>query len=610
MGTIDEIKQRLDIVDIASGYIRLEKAGRNFKALCPFHEEKTPSFFVFPERQSWRCFGCGAGGDLLSFVMKKEGVDFGEALKMLAERAGVSLARRKEPVEDKLTDRLYQMNEAAAQYYHDLLLKEPMAEQARDYVGKRGLDQKAIDDFQLGFSLGEGLKKRLLEKDFRENELLVAGLIGERDGRAYDYFRHRLMFPIRDIKGKVVGFGARALDESLPKYLNSPQTPIFDKSSILYGIDRAKGAIRERGLAVIVEGYTDVIAAHQHGEANVVASMGTALTEKQIRVLKGLTRRLAFALDPDVAGNAATLRGIEVARRSLDRENLAMPTVLGTTSRLRAEISIIPLPPGRDPDVVIQEDPQGWQQLVDQALPLMDHLMGVMASNLDLTRPEGRSLASEQLLPLIAELENDVEREFYLGKLANLVGISERKLVEMAARLHRTRSEKVGKTTPKDIVPARSTGDPVEEHCLTLLLQYPEFRDRSEGLLPEHFERSENREVFVSWRDVSNADELRQMVGIDLEEHLELLLGKTLPPADEVVWGKALADCIGRLEERRLRLQDDFIASEDVSGIKDGEELDSARLATLQQRTVEVNAELVKKMQERTGPSFPTREDQ
>jgi DNA primase len=240
----------------------------------------------------------------------------------------------------------------------------------------------------------------------------------------------------------------------------------------------------------------------------------------------------------------------------------------------------------------------------------MDHLIGVMASNLDLTRPEGKSLASEQLLPLIAELENDVEREFYLGKLANLVGISERKLVEMAARLHRTRSEKVGKTTPKDIVPAHSTGDPVEEHCLTLLLQYPELRDRAEGLLPEHFERSENREVFVSWRDVSNADELHQMVGIDLEEHLELLLGKTLPPADEVVWEKALADCIGRLEERRLRLQDDFIASEDVSGIKDGEELDSARLATLQQRTVEVNAELVKKMQERTRPSFPTREDQ
>lgn len=610
MGAIDEIKQRLDIVDIASGYIRLEKAGRNFKALCPFHEEKTPSFFVFPERQSWRCFGCGAGGDLLSFVMKKEGVDFGEALKMLAERAGVSLARRKETSEDKLTDRLYRINEAAAQYYHDLLLKEPMAEQARDYVGKRGLDQKAIDDFQLGFSLGEGLKKHLLGKDFRESELLAAGLLGERDGRAYDYFRHRLMFPIRDIKGKVVGFGARALDESLPKYLNSPQTPIFDKSSILYGIDRAKGAIRERGLVVIVEGYTDVIAAHQHGEANVVASMGTALTEKQIRVLKGLTRRLAFALDPDVAGNAATLRGIEVARRSLDRENLAMPTVLGTTSRLRAEISIIPLPPGRDPDVVIQEDPQEWQRLVDQALPLMDHLIGVMASNLDLTRPEGRSLASEQLLPLIAELENDVEREFYLGKLANLVGISERKLVEMAARLHRTRSEKVGITTPKDIVPAHSTGDPVEEHCLTLLLQYPELRDRAEGLLPEHFERSENREVFMSWRDVSNADELRQMVGIDLEEHLELLLGKTLPPADEVVWEKALADCIGRLEERRLRLQDDFIASEDVSGIKDGEELDSARLATLQQRTVEVNAELVKKMQERTRPSFLTREDQ
>ncbi len=332
MSTIDDIKQRLDIVDVISSYLKLEKAGRNFKALCPFHQEKTPSFFIFPERQSWRCFGCGAGGDLFSFVMKKEGTDFGETLKMLADKAGVSLERKKETIESKLTDRLYQINEAAAQYYHNLLLQAPAAEHAREYViNKRGLTSKTIDDFQLGFSPGEGLKKHLLELGYSEKELLTARLLGEKEGRIYDLFRHRLMFPIRDIKGRVVGFGARALDDSMPKYLNSPQTAIFDKSSILYSIDRAKGAIREKQLAVIVEGYMDVVTAHQHGFTNVVASMGTALTDKQIKVLKGLTKSLAFALDPDVAGDAATLRAIEVALSSLDRESLEMPTWLGTT---------------------------------------------------------------------------------------------------------------------------------------------------------------------------------------------------------------------------------------------------------------------------------------
>jgi len=608
MSTIDEIKQRLDIVDIAGGYLRLEKAGRNFKALCPFHEEKTPSFFVFPERQSWRCFGCGSGGDLVSFVMKKEGIDFSEALKMLAERAGVSLARRKEAAEDKAADRLYRINEAAAQYYHDLLLKEPIAEPARDYVKGRGLDQKAVADFQLGFSPGEGLKKHLTELGYAEKELLALGLLGEKEGRTYDYFRHRLMFPIRDIKGRVVGFGARALDDSLPKYLNSPQTEIFDKSSVLYGIDRAKSAIRERKLAVIVEGYTDVITAHQHGAASVVASMGTALTEKQIKILRGLTRSLAFALDPDVAGDAATLRGIEIARRSLDREGLEIPTLLGTTSKLRAEISIIPLPQGKDPDAVIREDPQEWQRLVDQALPLVDHLIAVVASKVDLTRPEGKSLASEQLLPLIAELEDDVEREFYLGKLAGLLGVNERTLVAMSARLHRTRRERVKGGESEPIAPAPS-GDPLEEYCLALLLQHPELRNKSQNLLPEHFERSENREIFTAWRDASNADELSQVIIIDLQGHLKALSEKALPPADDVVWETALADCIRRLEERRLRLQEEFITSEDVPKVSTGD-LDSESLAIAQQRIVEVDTDMVETMKEKTGPRFLDREGQ
>ena len=608
MSTIDDIKQRLDIVDVISSYLKLEKAGRNFKALCPFHQEKTPSFFIFPDRQSWRCFGCGAGGDLFSFVMKKEGTAFGETLKTLADKAGVSLERKKEAIEGKSTGRLYQINEAAAQYFHDLLFHAPAAGGARDYVMKqRGLNSRTIDDFQIGFSPGEGLKIHLLERGYSEKELLSLRLLGEKDGRTYDFFRHRLMFPIRDIKGRVVGFGARALDDSMPKYLNSPQTAIFDKSSILYAIDRAKGAIKEKGLAVIVEGYMDVITAHQYGFTNVVASMGTSLTEKQIKVLKGLTRSFAFALDPDVAGDAATLRAIEVARRSLEREDLEMPTWLGTTSKLRAEMKIIPLPRGKDPDKVIREDPQAWQQLVDNALPLMDHLLTVAASKADLTKPGEKSRASEQLLPLIAELEDDVQREFYLGKLASLLGVSDKTLVGMAARLHRTRSEKALKTETKPIAPAYS-GDKLEEYCLCLLLQHPELRDKAKELEPEYFERSENREIFIAWRNTLDFDGLLDIIdNIDLQEHTKALCVRSLPPAEGKDWEKALADCIHRLEERRLinlKIQEESLLSDAES------EGRSDDIAVLQQRGVEINLKLKETFENTVQTTSSHKEDQ
>ena len=608
MSTIDEVKQRLDIVDVASGYLKLDKAGRNFKALCPFHEEKTPSFFVFPERQSWRCFGCGQGGDLVSFVMKKEGLDFSEALKMLADRAGVQLTKSKSTFEDKLSNRLFQINEAAARYYHDVLLQDPVAEPARNYVNRRGLDQRTVDDFLLGFSKHDGLKKYLVDNSFQEKELLQIGLIGEKDGRTYDYFRNRLMFPIKDVKGRVVGFGARALDESLPKYLNSPQTVLFDKGSILYGIDRARSAIPEKGIAVIVEGYMDVIAAHQHGEANVVASMGTALTDKQIRILRRLTRSLVFALDPDAAGGAATMRGIDVARHSLNREGLEIPTLLGATSQLKADIRIIPLPQGKDPDALIRENPEEWQRVVDRALPLMDYLIEVVTSNIDLTKPEGKNQASEQLLPLIAELDNETQREFYLGKLAKVLEVSDRTLVRQASNLVRTKTERLRKEQVKPSLSIR-LGDAVEEYCLALLLQHPELRNMTDRLIPEYFERSENREIFTAWRDASGADELLQNAGIDLEEHHHTLLSKALPPADDLVWEKALAEVITRLEERWFRLQSDFLTAE-VEPVA-GNDMYSAKAArsVLEKKATEVDAELVRRMRERTEPSLFSREE-
>ena len=607
MSAIDDIKQRLDIVDITGSYLKLEKAGRNFKALCPFHQEKTPSFFVFPDKQSWRCFGCSAGGDVFAFVMKKEGIDFGETLKLLADKAGVSLERKKEIAESKLTDRLYQINEAAAQYYHGLLIEAPEAGAARDYaMKKRGLNRNTVDEFKLGFSTGEGLKKYLAERGYNEKELLTLRLIGEKEGRTYDFFRHRLMFPIWDIRGRVVGFGGRALDDSQPKYLNSPQTPIFDKSSILYGIDRAKGAIRDKKLAVIVEGYMDVITAHQYGYTNVVGSMGTALTEKQINVVKKLTRSLAFALDPDTAGDAATLRAIEVARRSLDRDDLEMPTWLGTTSKLKADLKIIPLPQGKDPDVLIKEEPELWPQLVEHALPLMDHILAVTASRLDLSKPEEKSRASEQLLPLIAELDDDVQREYYLGKLAGLLGISEKTLVGIAARLHRSRRDKISKTETKAATPSYF-GDRLEEYTLTLLLQHPELRDKAKELSPEHFERTENREIFTTWSMSRDIEKLLDKLDIDLREHLSYLQKRALPPATDKDQERALAECILRLEERRLlnlKIQEESLLSDaEFEGRKED-------IAALQQRGVEINLKLKETFENAMQMTSSYREDQ
>jgi len=370
MSTIDEIKERLDIVDVVSAYVTLQKSGRNFKALCPFHTEKTPSFFVFPERQTWHCFGsCGTGGDIFSFMIKKEGLDFGEALKLLADRAGVKLAsKQKGQARDDEWERLYSVNEAAAQYYHSLLLDDKQAEFARKYLGQRGISSETIESFELGYSPNswDALYQHVTSKGYKSADLVNAGLgASKENGTVHDQFRNRLMIPIKNEAGKVAGFGARTLDGSNPKYLNSPQTAIFDKGGLLYGLDRAKEAIREQNLAIIVEGYMDVLTAHQHGFTNVVAPMGTSLTDRQMNVLKKLTRNISLALDADAAGEQATLRGLAVARQTFsERRDYRERGWLEGDSRLQGNLKIILIPQGKDPDDVIRENPDEWTRLV------------------------------------------------------------------------------------------------------------------------------------------------------------------------------------------------------------------------------------------------------
>ncbi|TEU16251.1 MAG: DNA primase, partial [Dehalococcoidia bacterium] len=398
MSVITEVKQRLDIVELVSEYVTLQKAGRNFKGLCPFHSEKHASFFVFPEQQSWHCFGaCGTGGDIFSFIMKKEGVDFGQALRLLAQRGGITLGplEASSKVEDEKKEKLFQINEAATEYYHHLLSSTKAGGAARSYLARRKVTPEVIKEFRLGFSpdAWETLKNYLLGKGYTEKELAEVGLIIEKEeGGSYDRFRNRLMFPICDIQGRVTGFGARVLDDSLPKYINSPQAPIFDKSSILYGVDKAKSTVRKKNLVIIVEGYMDVLTAHQHGWQNVVGSMGTSLTEKQVGGIKRLTSNITLALDADLAGEEATLRGRAILAYS------------------NAEANVILLPPGKDPDEVISEDPALWEKLVGQAMPILDFAFQSVISKVDINKAKDKSLAVQKLLPSINEIKDPVQQ--------------------------------------------------------------------------------------------------------------------------------------------------------------------------------------------------------
>jgi DNA primase len=541
MSVIDEIKQKLDIAEVVGQYAALKKAGRNLTALCPFHSEKHPSFFVYPEQQSWHCFGaCNTGGDVFAFIMKKEGLDFGEALRVLAKRAGVTLPsyggaegkkEEKEPY--------FSANEAAMLYYHNLLLNNPAAAGAKKYVEKRGFSAKTIADFQIGFSLDsrEALKSYLLERDYTEKTLVTAGLLyQDEQGKVFDRFRGKLMIPIRDIKGRVTGFGARVLDNSDPKYKNSPQSPTFDKSGTLYGIDRAATEIRKQDAAIIMEGYMDVIMAHQCGVTNAVACMGTAITETQVNILKKLTKNLVLSLDADAAGEEAMLRTV------------------GYENILNAEMRVIVLPAGKDPDEVMREDMAKWQGFVKNAVPLVDFLFEKTTATLDLTTARDKSAAVDRLLPVIAAINDPIRQAHYLQKLAALVNVD---MNTIKASLSRIKPSPVRRPSPAPRPMTGGTLRPLasssrEEYCLALLLQYPELREYQQDIHPEYFKYSENREILNAMEKLEDITELKERLDPALHEHLDVIINKSLPGARNNIDVRFI-DCVLELRKTYLK---------------------------------------------------------
>jgi DNA primase len=547
MSVVDEIKERIDAVDLISEYVQLKRTGRNYKGLCPFHAENTPSFVVFPDSGTWHCFGaCAEGGDIFTFVMKREGWDFRTALEELARRGGVELKPRgeQEEVQDQERAKLREVLAAAATYYHNLLLKAPQAQAARDYVTRRGFSERTVEMFQLGYALDEwhALEDYLTGKGFTQPDLAAAGLLVERDDdRVYDRFRGRLVIPINDVRGRVIGFGARTLDpDGVPKYLNSPQTPVFDKGNTLYGLDRAGKAIRAADRVVVVEGYMDVMQAHQAGFSDVVAQLGTALTEGNLRRLTRYTRRIILALDPDTAGQAATMRGLDVAREALE---LAWEPVFDARGlihlegRLSADIRVLTLPLGQDPDDLIRQDTARWAVLVNEALPLVEHYMQTLMKGRDLADPKVKAELTEDLVPVIRQVSNPVERAHYAQRLARILRVDERALLDMVLSAPRRRQPRQA-TSGAEAVEIQRRGADLETYCLRGLLQMAQLLHEANTVLTQiglepisanDFDGPENREIFRAWRELVNGgmtpsfEQLTKAVPSQLHAHLVVL---------------------------------------------------------------------------------------
>ena len=531
MSSIDEIKARIDIVDLVSETVQLRRSGKNYTGFCPFHSNtRTPAFVVFPETGTWRCFGqCNEGGDIFGYLMKKEGWDFPEALNYLADKAGVQL-KPPTPQEEAVAeehDNLRDLLEEALTFYRHQLINTPPGQSAHAYLHQRGLSDETVETFGLGYApkSWEAAMGHFRTKGYSEQDLLDTGLVSERDsGGVYDRFRHRLMIPIRDERGRMAGFGARILNpDDLPKFLNSPQTAIFDKGRVLYGLDRARKPIRAQDQAVIVEGYLDVIALHQAGYANAVSPMGTALTDHQLNLLKRFSRRLILALDSDAAGDKATLRGLQIARQTLDRESDLVFDARGLLrheARLRADIRVTTLPEGMDPDDVVNRDPQEWERIIKDAKPIVAHVMDTLAASLDIDDPKAKDEIAAQVLPLIKDIPSAIERDTYRQRLARLLRVDERALLSEPRsrtpgrrRYSSRKATEIQKVEPS--VTPMSSSYALEAHALGVLLRLPDLlykvdrKLQEEGLsrlTPDDFQHADHQTILRTLQDSINQD--------------------------------------------------------------------------------------------------------
>ena len=575
MADIDQIKSKLDIVEIVSEKVTLRKSGRTYKANCPFHNEKTPSFIVDPQRQTWRCFGaCTTGGDIFAFVMKSDNSEFSDALRILAERAGVELSLGQP---NSHSNDFYSINKLAEEFFQELLLKDE-GKLALNYLDERKVNQKSREKFSLGYSskTSDSLKHHLAFHDVELDLAVDCGLLRKTDqGSIYDFFRGRLMYPIHDRRGRTVGFGARTLDESGPKYINTPATQVFDKRSTLYGLHIAHDSIREREEVVIVEGYMDVIAAHEHGFPNVIASMGTALTSEQDAQLRTSASSYVLALDHDQAGMEATIRSLETAWKLFDRnqrnrrsDQLFAPNPFN--------IRVLALPSGKDPDEFIRTSPENWENVVQKALPVLDFLVPIVVENFDLNVPKGKAKVIESLYPLLIGLD-PFDKDRYLRLIADAIQSDEKLVEQMLTSLTRQKGasfrnkqyapnhQMYGDVNFESDEPDRDEYTFAESQTLFLIFSKPQLREIGLTINRECFRRPDDRELFLKWSkyDSKNMNSFVDNLDHYLKDRYHVVMSKAFQSSVDIDSETDLKSCIVRIERRRLfEYRDGLISSQ------------------------------------------------
>lgn len=530
---IEQIKQRIDIAELVREFFPLQLAGANYKARCPFHQEKSASFMVSTSKQIWHCFGCNEGGDIFSFMMKMEGLDFPESLRLLAERAGVKLERQ-DPRIASQKNKLLDILDLTSRYFHQALLKSPKSASARKYLERRGIGSDLIDEFRIGYALPDGdhLYQFLISKKCTPQEIIQCGLAIQREQGygCYDRFRDRIMIPIRSVHGDVVGFGGRILSaqEQAAKYINSPQTQLYDKSAVLFGLDMAKHEIRKNDAAILVEGYMDHLAVYRSGTKHVVASSGTALTTEQLKLLKRFTHNLSFSFDMDVAGGQATRRGIELAlKEGMNVRIIQLP---------RDEAG---KPIYKDPDECIARDPEMWKQAVAKQLPFVEYLIRQTVTSETLRDGFAKKKAARELLDIIRLLPDRIEQDHWIGVLAQELSVSHAILWEELGKI-KVKSE-ISQPVSKQDMPIS-----LSRRLACILASHPRFiADVGEIVSEDMFDENEKAfireldQAYIRWLEDHDSpegfqDQWREGEHEDVTGMLSLLCDKEYGAVEEM----------------------------------------------------------------------------
>jgi DNA primase len=511
MDAVEDVKQRLAIEDVIGEYVQLKRAGRNFKGLSPFSSEKTPSFMVSPEKQIWHDFSSGKGGNMFSFIMEVEGLDFKGALEHLARKAGIDLAQYqtgRTASTGKLKERLHEVLEAAARFYQVQFSRNAVT---LEYVlKKRGYTKETALQFRLGYAPNNGtaLLDYMRKKGFTEKELTQAGLTARRYNGTGDMFRGRLMIPLQDAVGQVIGFTARILEDipDAPKYINTPQTLLYDKSRHIYGLHLAKEAIRKKGFAVLVEGNLDVIASHQAGVNQVVATAGTAMTEPHLKTLKRFTGDIRLAFDADRAGQAAAERAIPIA------------------SKVGVDLSIVSIPAGKDPDDLIKQDVKSWEHAITKHQNALDWLIERYQEQLDLETSTGKRQFSDVTLAVVRQLPDAVEQEHFIGKIAKIIGVSKEALQSKLRADTGTTTRKRTKTVQQEVGNLLNQAKD-QNHFLSLMLLQPALRTYLESLTEEMFTEQSAQKVynFLLQNPTFNGDPKEASLLRDISDYVKIL---------------------------------------------------------------------------------------